>query len=336
MQREGSIDGIIKEMAESLASFSDVRNKLQSLPAARVAHLIDRVVKEESNPLLNTLLHELVVENAGNPQMMQTGPMETKPSRSPYLRSGSQDLSTEVDKLPVFISGHGIPAFMACDAEFLRELKTNKNVVVMFTAVAIPVNRGRPEIKLHTIVNPGPDFKPQGYDIRFIHNIRDTEWRRHLPMITFTSLLSSFTLKSKLLFWDVRQDALAIAETFHRCARDPADVLRSLVDIQQACTQLLVRYLDEDQQQKVQENRLSLKLAVNALIEKISVEKKVPEMHLLHLSRTLVEINEGKINNRKSSRPDAEAVAYLYNHLHSELPSLEELATETRKSLGLH
>lgn len=301
--------------------------RLKQLPTEDLVQVIDRTVREQRSVPLSVHVHGYIQWQRKQPGF--EGPVAAPPNtaRQSYLRTHSDGLISDAASLPLVLNGTGLAGFLAADAEFLTETSSNRNVVVMFSAVQIPENRGHPIPKIHLIVNhdrPGKLFDFRPYAVKHIHGIKRKVWKMHIPPETFAHIMTEVTKHCFLLFWDAKSDRQAVENTFLRAIppQDPQPVLHWMLDMQAPIQKLLSPYAGE----AAARSQMGLQTALTALLNYADQVKDVLEPPMKSAVASLLnEIRVSGVDGQKNSLLDATGVAYLYNVFAEKLPSLSVL-----------
>ena len=297
--------------------------ELLKLDAGEIADVVDMAVKEKRDKVLCTKLNSFVRGKRKVEGFKSAGPSgKQAQARHPLLLSPGSNLANDWDKMPVIVNGFDVPQLLFADCEMIvadNLPKSDKMLVVMFSAVKIPKNRGTPVPVLHTIVNYGKagagegQIKPNMYAINKIHGIGEATWKWHMAGEMFVKLLCTFTHKSFLLFWDADQDRIAIRNTFKMFGTDVWN-LPHIIDLQAPIQDLLFPKLNAiDNHVHDATKKMSLFNALRAAVE-LGKEKRWSSEGVMEMMRLVGKLNESK-KAGKNSLLDSIAVATIYNYM---------------------
>jgi hypothetical protein len=331
---------------------------LAGMDTTAAAHLIDQIVLRKRSPtLVRTLSTYMTNRLKDDRKKQQPQHVQHCSPRHELIRQAPANLSDfDWDKMPVVINSHNVPAFLAADAEFTTDVsgKDPQLLVIMFSAVKIPLNGGTPVPVFHTLVNhelDGKKFVSNHFEVNYCHGIKRGDYKWHISTSTFVKSLTAFMEKSYLCFWDSVQDTKALRQTFRRAGQEAAfeELEHRIVDLQKPLQEIIRKPLNElDQGVKRHDQNISLENAVRALLymkdelqlspAKTAYVQKIADA--IHKARGEEKDPEAKsIKQRikkgtakKNSVVDANAVAVLYNYLHPYLKQdIESLAHKNKK-----
>lgn len=337
-------------------------DRLAAQNSTYVAHVMNEiVVRKRSSQLARTLSTYISNRQREEKQKACHQQKDAAPLQVPrheLLRKEGVNLKDmDWKKMPVVMNGHNVPAFLAADAEFVTDMSDAKNpelLVIMFSAVKIPLNGGTPVPVIHTLINhelDGKEFVSKAFEEDYIHGISRKDWKWHISTSIFVKALTIFMEKSYFCFWDATQDTIALRNTFRRAGKE-ADFNRlqhRIVDLQKPLQEIVRQPLRElDKGKRKHDRSISLENAVRALhdmqtelslsaekvafIEKIidAMQKSKGEERDPKAKTIFQRIRRGTA--KKSSIVDANALAVLYNYLHARLnEDIESLAAKYKK-----
>lgn len=127
---------------------------MKKMSSSDLLEVIDHTVRDQRSGHLCAVVNDFVQWQRKEDRFEGTAVAPVTTPRHPYVKSHSDFLIADLDSLPFLVNDNGLTSFLAADAEFVNDLRTNDPYVVMFSAVQIPLNRGIPVPKVHVIVNP--------------------------------------------------------------------------------------------------------------------------------------------------------------------------------------
>lgn len=301
----------------------DLIKELVKHDESEIANIFDQVVKEKRDKVLCTKLNSYIAAKKKEERFKTAVPVPQKSERNELLLKPGSNLSADWKDMPLIVNGFGVPDILFADCEMFNDLNVGSShvIVVMFSAVKIPKNRGTPVPIFHTLVNHGKSgkskgqVKPDWYSVQKIHGITEKQWQWHMDDKLFVSLLEALTERSKLVFWSAELDIKGLVNTYDRCGKDGSEIRRRIVDLQKPAQAILYPVLNSIDGGKHNTKQLmSLPNALRALIEMGKRKRWSP--HAINEMQKLAHDQEATKNeNRKNSLLDAISVATIYNHL---------------------
>jgi hypothetical protein len=309
---------------------SSLVHRISQLHATDAADVVDRVVGEKNSSDLVMQLANFFWFLKQQPEHKSAQPQVQNIPRPASLRTGFADMTSDLWQLPLLCNGNGISGFLAAGIEMMEDKKSNRNFVVKFSAVQIPQSRGKPEPKIHLIVNPeipGIKFNCSRYAVRHILGDERKDWKMYIPTTTFTSILDAYAEEVYFLFWGKKEEVKAVRNSYELVGKDGDHVIIRMIDIQPAILGIIAA-----RDPRLQNNVQTLAAALHVCKKMMERKKSIPQEQIIYAESLLATFMTDDETKQKNSLHEAAAVAVMYNFYSEHLDPLHELLQRTNET----